>query len=301
MARDKLFVSFTLDAPPAESGTSYPTPASWDAAESAMKGFAAAVADAGMKSTVFAASTTCKRLADALTELAEAGVEVGLLTDPRLEGYKGFLASYHIDQQKEIIGLGVEVFKDRLGRPPSVFRPGEFSANRDTVIALAELEFRQCSLSLPERYVLSRYSNWRGAYPFAHHVDPLDVRQPGTLELYDVPVTSDFDKTTLNGQEEFTPLFLGPEQLDAEQHAEMLVRSHLERMARENVHVKTIVCAATTCANYARADTSVSNALRHILDTVRRAAEEADLELAPATLAEIHDEADRLYREGKRS
>ena len=301
MTQDRLFVNFNLDCPPAKGGSSYPGPHSWDFAKATVDGFARTLADAGMKATLFAASDVCKRAATALNGLHESGVEVGLLTDPRFEGYKGFLGSYRIDQQKEIISVGAKTFEDALGRAPESFRPGEFSANNDTVIALCELEFRQGSFSLPERYAAARYCNWRGAYPFAHHVDPLDVRQPGTLELYDVPVTSDFNKTTLNGQEDFTPLFLGSEQLEAPEHAEFLVSNHIDRMKRDGVNVKTITCVSTTCANYEDRGSRASQALGHIIDTVRRLADENGLELAPATLAEIHGEADRLYKLGKHS
>jgi len=211
------------------------------------------------------------------------------------------LGSYRIDQQKGIIGLGVEAFKDRLSRDPESFRSGEFSASRDTLIALCELMFRQCSLSLPERYAVSRYSNWRGAYPFAHHVDPLDMKLPGTLELYETPVTSDFDKTTLNGQSDFTPIFLSPEQPDIQDHVDGLLANHLARMERDAVHMRTLTCTATTCADYRAPDTDTCKALSQIIDAVRRAADASGMSLAPATLAEIHDEADRLHPMGKHS
>ena len=129
----------------------------------------------------------------------------------------------------------------------------------------------------------------------------LPDNRPATLELYDVPVTSDFDKTTQNGQEDFTPLFLGAEQVDVQSHAEPLVANHLSRMKRDRVNVKTITCVSTTCANYADRETQASRSLAHIIDTVRRLADEHGLEFAPATLKEIHEEADRLYRLGKHS
>ena len=299
MPEDRLFVSFTMDCPWVDRGTRYPGPASWPFAEKSMAGFVQALGAAQLKGTLFLASDTCKRAGDTVREFEDSRVELGLLSDPRLEGFKGSLAGYRVDHQKEIISLGVSTFQDVLGREPETFRPGEFSANNDTVIAACELGFRQGSFSLPERNVASSCSTWKGAYPFCHHMDPLDVLQPGTLELYDVPVTSDFDKTTLNGQEEFTPLFLGTEQSDIESNAAFLVSKHLERMTKEDIHVKTITCVSTNAANYADQDSRASRMLAHVIDTIKRLADERHLTLVPATLADIHAEADRLYKEGK--
>lgn len=299
MPEDRLFVNFTMNCAPVDRGAGYPGPRSWPSASDAMVGFAAALASAGMKATMFISSDVCKRAVDALRACDKSGVEIGLLTDPRLEGFKGSLASYNIDHQKELISMGASAFADALGREPTTFRPGHFSANNDTYIVLCELGFRQGSFSLPERHVAPECSNWRGAYPFAHHVDPLDVLNPGTLELYNIPVTSDFDKTTLNGQQDFTPLFLGSEQSDIESSAAFLVAKHLKRMQTEAVHVKTITCVSTNSANYADPGSQPSRMLAHIIDAIRRAAGERQLHVVPATLADVHEEADRLYKEGK--
>lgn len=299
MPEDRLLVSFTMNCAAVDRGAGYPGPSTWSAANKAAEGFADAVVSAGMKATMFVASDVCKRAVDALRACDKSGVEIGLLTDPRLEGFKGSLASYGIEHQKELISMGASTFTDALGREPKTFRPGEFSANNDTYIVLCELGFRQGSFSLPERHVVPECSNWRGAYPFAHHVDPLEVLQPGTLELYNVPVTSDFDKTTLNGQQDFTPLFLGSEQRDIDSAAAFLVSKHLKRMKSDNVHVKTLTCMSTNSANYADQTSHAAKMLAHIIDTIRRLADEQELALVPATLADIHEEADRLYKEGK--
>jgi len=299
MPEDRLFVSFTMDCPGVDRGAGYPGPASWPFAKKSMAGFVQALGAAQMKATLFLASDTCKRAGDWVRELPDSRIELGLLSGPRLEGYRGHLASYRLEHQKEIISLGVSTFQDVFEREPETFRPGEFSANNDTVIVVCELGFRQGSFSLPERDIASACSTWKGAYPFSHHMDPLDVLQPGTLELYDVPVTSDFDKTTLNGQEEFTPLFLGTEQKDIESNAAFLVSKHLDRMTREDIHVKTITCVSTNAANYADKESRASRMLAHVIETIKRLADERHLMLVPATLADIHAEADRLYKEGK--
>ena len=299
MPEDRLFVSFTMDCPGVARGTGYPGPASWPFAKKSMVGFVQALGAAHLKASLFLASDLCKRVGDTVSEFDDSRVELGLLSDPRLEGFKGSLAGYRVDYQKEIISLGVSTFQNVFGREPETFRPGEFSANNDTVIAACELGFRQGSFSLPERDVASACSTWKGAYPFSHHMDPLDVLHPGTLELYDVPVTSDFDRTTLNGQEEFTPLFLGTEQRDIKSNAAFLVSKHIERMTREDIHVKTITCMSTNAANYADPGSRASQMLAHVIDTIKRLADEHHLMLVPATLADIHAEADRLYQEGK--
>jgi len=301
MSDDQVFVNFSMNCLPARRDDGYASPPSWDAARGAVEGFCQLVADAGMGATLFVASDVCKRQREALRGLDNAGVEMGLLSDPRLEGFRGYLTSYKIDQQKEVISMGCSRFGDAFGREPETFRPAEFSANTDTFIAVCELGFHQGSFSLPERHVTACGSNWRGAYPFAHHVDPLDVLQPGTLELYDVPVTSDLDKTTLNGQEEFTPLFLGTEQADIETHAAFLVAQHLARMKRDDVHVKTISCLSTNCGDYAGADGRGAKMLALVIDTIRREADKHGMVIVPATFEQIHSEADRMYEAGKQT
>jgi len=298
MPRDPVFVSFTMNCAGADRGVGYQCPRTWSAAEASLEGFAQRLQEAELKGTLFVASDLCKRAGDTIRSLAAEGLEFGLLTDPRLEGFRGCLANYRIEQQKELINMGAVTLTGTLGRPVEAFRAGEFSANNDTAIVLCELGFRHTSFSLPERHVLGQQSNWRTAYPFAHHVDPLDVLHPGTLELYEVPVTSDFDKTTLNGQEDFTPVFLGTAHEDCGTNAEFLLGKHLARMKAETVHVKTLTCVSHNVQSYGEPDSPAAENLAVVIDTVRRLVDEHGLELVPATLAQIHDEADRLHKDG---
>ena len=295
MSSDSLYVTFTMDCEAIERDSPQGGPQTWGLAARAAEGFARTLLDAGMAATYFIIPDTARKQADLFRQLEKEGIELGMHCHPQIDGYKDFLAGYNVDQQKEIIDLGIRRWSGALGKQPETFRPGNASANDDTYIALVELGFTQGSVSLPERRHLGIKADWENAYPFAHHIDPLDRRVPGTIEFYEVPITSDLQKVGMNGRHDFTPRHLRIEYEDLESYAEDIIRTNVDRMVAENVDMKTLVFVTHNTQDYSDPNDASSARLRKMIELVKRLAGDYELKLVPATIVQVHDAADEAF------
>ncbi len=294
MADRKLYVVFSMDCLPAVGGGEVEGPSRWDEAESRPAAFAEALAEAGLKGTFFFAPEALGRMAETAAELGSGSDELGLLCHPRLSGYQACLGSYGYDRQREIIGLARKTWESRLGKPPRTFRGGFFSANDYTFHAVCMEGFRQGSCSLPGRRDEDQCSTWSETYPFPHHTDPLDRTAAGSMEFYEVPVSSDFEAGTYTAYETYTPPHLRIEEPDIHAYAEDLVERQLDRMAEDQVDLRTIHFVTSNLVGWGEEEDPHVERLGNLCTMLQGVAEQREIEIEPVCLEDLHRRADEL-------
>jgi len=287
-----LHVLFTMDCAPPDGPDPVPGPASWDEALRSMSNFAEGLAAEELLGTFFLAPECLKRLKDEAEQLRAGGMELGLLCHPQLSSYQSYLGSYGFDRQREVVHLEKTVWEDVLGAPAEAFRAGYFSANDFTYHVLCMEGFRQTSCSLPGRVDPDQCSMWQNVYPFAHHTDPLDRLIEGTMELFEVPVTSDFAAKEFAKAETYTPPHLRIEEPCFNDFAEGLVRKLIERMQEDQTGERTVTLVTSNCVSWGGKEDPHRERLSNVASLLRRIAEESHMRFAPATLASVHQEAD---------
>ncbi len=291
-----LHAVFTMNCLPAGGGPEVRGPERWDHAERAVTAFADAVREAGFRAALFVTPEALHRFAGTVRDLSEAGVEAGVLCHPQLSEYQACLGSYSFDRQREIVALARKTWENHLGESPTTFRPGYFSANDYTYHVLCMEGFRQGSCSLPGRMDNDQCSLWFPSYPFPHHTDPLNRTQAGTMEFYEVPVTSDFEAATHISYETYTPPHMRIEQPDLHEYAEDLIARHIKRMLEDQTRVKAITLVTSNVADWGGAQDPHVEKLHNLCSTLRQAAERGGLELRGATLSDLHEKADEIHR-----
>ena len=292
-----LHVVMSMDCVPPRAAPGIAGPQGWEAARRSMASFASVLKEEGLLGTFFVAPEALKRLRDTLTDLESEDMELGLLCHPQISNYKTYLGAYDYELHREIIHLGQEIWSDKMGEAARSFRAGFFSANDYTYQIICMEGFRQSSVSLPGRMDAEQYSMWNKTFPFPHHTDPLDRRNEGSMEVYEVPVTSDFEAEDTGSDETFTPPHLRLESPGISDYAEDLIKKHLDHMEAESRDVRTITFVTRNSVGWGRDDDPHVERLQTLMKRVRRLAESKGLEVVPQTLASLHEEADRVWKE----
>lgn len=261
-----------------------------------MEQFASVLAEEGLRGTFFVVPEALKRLQRTVGRISSADMELGLLCHPQISNYKTYLGAYSYDRHREIIHLVQEMWSEKMGEPAASFRSGFFSANDYTYQILCLEGFRQSSCSLPGRVDAEQYSMWDGTCPFPHHTDPLDRRMEGSMEVYEVPVTSDFEAGDTGSDETFTPPHLRVESPAVNDYAEDLIGKHLDRMEAESTDVRAITFVTRNSVAWGEEDDPHVERLRSLVKRVWRLAAEREMEVVPQTLASLHEQADRIWR-----
>jgi len=293
---ETLHVVFTMDCVPPRGGPQLRGPRNWQVACSSILKFAAALKQDGMLGTFFIVPEALERFRGALEQVRDEGMELGLLCHPQISNYKACLGAYKYDRQREIVHLGRTIWEDKMGEAVSSLRAGFFSANDYTYQVLCLEGFRQANCCLPGRIDDEQYSMWQGCYPFPHHTDPLDRKIQGTMEVFEVPVTSDFEASELSRAETFTPPHLRIENPQVTEYAKALIGKHLDRMLVERVSVKTITFITRNSVAWGRPEDPHIERLHNLVLLVRSIAERRKMQLRAETMASLHEEADRRWR-----
>jgi len=271
-------------------------PEDWDGAERAVRAFVGALAGQGMVGTLFVAPEALGRLRAALEEAAGAGCELGLLCHPQLAGYASYLGSYSFERQREILHQAREAWQDALGRAAETVRSGFFSANDHTFHAMVMEGFRQGSCSLPGRTDDEQCSIWRGSYPFPHHTDPLDRTAQGTMEFFEVPVTSDFEAASYLSYGSYTPPHLRIEEPDLHEYAQELVSRHLARMEGDGVPLKVVNFVTSNRVGWGLPEDPHVERLANLAAMLRELADRMGLRVRGAGVEGIHAAWDAVVR-----
>ncbi len=295
MAKDQkniLHAIFTMDCLPAGGRAEVQGAERWDHAAASVMAFAECLSQEGFGATLFVAPEALARLGKQLRELQSAGCELGMVCHPQLSHYQAYLGAYNFDRQREIVQLGRALWENALGEAPTTFRPGFFSANDYTYHVLCMEGFEQGSCSLPGRVDNEQCSVWPRSYPFAHHTDPLDRTAQGTMEFFEVPVTSDFEAAPHVSFETYTPPHLRIEEPDVHEYARDLVMRQARRMLEDNVTVPTVTFVTSNVVGWHRGDDPHVDRLHNLCQMLREVAEELELELTSSSVAAVHAACD---------
>lgn len=131
---------------------------------------------------------------DLFHELEQRGHGLGLHVHPtrfRYPQYQRELGFYSGEEQRELLTLARAQWAAALGRAPTLFRPGAFSANDATFPTLVALGFRGGCVSIPGRIWPQRYCVWAGAELDPHRAHPCFRQVAGNLPFANVPLSVD--------------------------------------------------------------------------------------------------------------
>ena len=298
---EPLYVLFTMDCLPPNGPPMILGPSDWQEAQRGIRSFADALQAEGLSGTFFVAPEGLSRFAETGKCLREAGMELGVLCHPQLSNYQSYLGSYGYDREREIIQLHKRMWQDRLGEDPLNFRAGFFSCSDYTFQILCLEGFQQASCSLPGRIDPEQCSIWHRAYPFPHHTDPLDRKAAGTMELYEAPVTSEFEATGNASAETYTPPHLRIEEPDLNAYAEGLAESRLDRMEAEGAAVKALTFVTQNSAGWGGDESPLTERLHNLASLLNAVADRRGMRLAPGGLEALHRAADELWHKEMRS
>jgi len=292
---DNLYLIFTMDCLPARPRGAVSGPESWDTATGCMLEFASALSSRDLKATFFVVPEAGRQLQDPVEQVKERGMEAGLLCHPPIAGYRRWLGAYPYDPQREIVRLARKVWQQKLGMDVESFRPGCFSSNDYTFQIVLMEGFHQGSCSLPGRMSEEHSCSWGEADPLPRHTDPLDKNLRGTMEFYEVPVTSDFECAPDDDEAdaEFTPAHLSLDDESVVDRAPALAQKHLARMDEEAPAVRTLTFYARNFPDYVDGETEYGRLLDRLMEGLRPVAEEYELEIQSGTVADAHRVADQ--------
>jgi hypothetical protein len=205
------------------------------------------------------------------------------------------LSFYDYDEQREVLSLAKGHWEQALGRKAEDYGACCNMANDWTFPILAELGFRQCYVSGPGRYNPDpRIGHfWWGAYTFSHHASSKCRLVPGELELYEVTITCELT------QREAAPGVwvrgdYRPELECDYETTKGMAEAWVRDMLRRGHPVLYLLAATHNTWDVGDRTSPRRRALETTIRVSRDLADQLGLELVPASLADIHAEADRL-------
>jgi len=277
MTTNKLLVAFTMDCE--QVGAHQGGPATWDLGRRSIRGYCEVLADHDLKATLFVVPQAAERYHQLLGNLASCGVEVGLHYHPQDHGYHDFLGAYTADEQHRMIEDAASQWASAVGTAPQVFRPGNFSANDNTLPILEDLGFLAGSVSCPRRNFSEVRAHWSGAPLDAHFGHRANRLLPGDMTFFEAPLTVDWESMMWGGR---TPLELRLEMVDARAHG-FTVRKVVERQLDQGVQPH-LVAMTHSIFDYTDPAEFRRQVLDGLIGEIERAAAEHQLEPKGVTL-----------------
>jgi peptidoglycan/xylan/chitin deacetylase (PgdA/CDA1 family) len=254
-----------------------------DLGRRAMRGYADLNAREGWHATFFVVPEQIEPMADLLSDLQSARHEIGLHFHPETAGYSSpYLGTFSADEQAEIIGTGVEIYRRVLGREPVSMRPGYFSANDATFPVSYRCGIRQTSASCPGRKMTGVAANWAGAPLFAHYAHPHNRFLEGGLDLVEIPPSTDWETMIWGG---IHPQDLRIEYTDAKNHG-FLARKVMKRQCDENLPLKALVPVTHDIFDYSDPANFRRETMQGVIAEIKRYGNDLGIELIGSTLAE---------------
>jgi peptidoglycan/xylan/chitin deacetylase (PgdA/CDA1 family) len=229
-----------------------------------------------------------------LGKLAERGAELGMHAHPQSmfdHRYTRYLGEYDAEMQREILGLTTEAVAKAVGKRPTSFRPGNFSASDVTYDVLYQLGFRQGSVSDPGRNAPNFAAVWKGAYLDPHYVDPTNKLGVGKLPFLEVPLTTDPEQLQPNG----FPYELRIESGPFDDWHKPIIEKTLKRWEREHTPFRALCIFSHNTYAYDDLSESRTATLQQMLDYLGKL---SSVKLAPVTLQEMHN---RFKKRAKQS
>jgi hypothetical protein len=298
----EITIVLTMDCEPT-TATSHPAatgPASWDAGEAAVRGFAQVAREYGLPITLFVHPEAAVAQAAMFQEIEGHGACLGLHMHPwkyslwRHQGRR-FFAHYGgltPAEQHELLGESAAVWSEAIGRRPRYFRPGTFSAN-DAIFQVLEAQgFRGGSCSAPGRLIPEMQAIWTGAQPDPHRANAAFRQASGALNFANMPLSADFSRTLAGpaGRSmfaDFRPDVDWPGQYDVSYRT---IATNIVRQVRARMPAVPVLTSITH-NHYAYRDTTdpVYGRLRVMLDEMLSACRKEGLRASGATMQDVAD------------
>lgn len=303
MSREPLYVCMTMDVERIRSLGPMGGPDTWELGEEAVRSYCHALSEQGLRATLFVVPDTATKQGGMLQEVAgQTGAELGMHFHPQYwrDNYRSpddheFLGGYSGEEQYELLSEALSQTTEGLGQQPRAFRGGNFSANDETFGVLVRLGFTHGSVGQPGRTVTGVRAVWPGACPDVHRAHRAFRLVPGDLDFVEVPVTSDRARTdnwTGVGDVRFEGAT--PEQIAK------AVRQEVTRQVEDGELIKHVCLFTHNVVSYfpeSRIGESKYEVLVGAIEHIREIAEELDLEVRGATIAEVRDALIEAERE----
>lgn len=253
--------------------------------ERAIRGLGEIFSQTGTKGTFVVIPSDMQVHAPVYRELESAGHEVGLHIHPAEQGHEEFFGVYGFDEQTAILKEGVDAFADAIGRPPTVFTPGYFSANDHTFPALEALGFTHGTVSMPTRNLPQCACVWGSSPLDIHYAHRYNRSLAGDVDFVDIPPTVDVDSRMWGGAH---PQDLRIELVDAKNHW-YTIHKNVQRQVENGsgIPVKYLKALTHNIFDYANADDFRRETLVGVVSAVREICEQLGCAMVPATAAEI--------------
>ena len=289
MQDNALFVTWTMDCETINEECATGGPENWGLSERAVTGYVQALADRGHAATLFLIPRMGEVQADTLMDLGRQGVDLGMHMHPQTTdyGHDAHLGQLPADTQRALLGDGRERLLSALGEAPTSYRSGCFSASDETFGILAQLGFTQGSVSLPGRVLPDIGAVWDGAEPFAHWASADGRRRAGDLPFLELPTAVDLDDVPQDEGQTGDARHLRLEREGICEWGPDLVRRHLARQIEMDCQPKSLVVMTHNTREYGDPCDMYRQNLEAVADMIEHAAQEARLNIVPATLAQV--------------
>jgi hypothetical protein len=277
----------------------------WEVAELAVRGLYELFAARGLEHCLGFCSEpeVARRQPDLFQEMARNGCWQALHF--QVKGYRPpgaqedlswekSLAEYDYDEQLQVLRIARDDWEQSLGLPAESFGACCAQANDYLFPILADLGFRQCYCTAPGRYLPPWHQLWHGAFPHTRHCSSKSRLVPGELDLYEFPITRGLEQIPgpLPGTLTVTDCRAEAE-LDFEATMAICEASVRDQIMRDHpvlyVHNPTHNTWDVTDRSSGR-----RRAVETTIEVGYALAEKLTLEFTPASLADVHAEADRL-------
>ena len=282
----KLFVTWTMDCETVQEFSPVTGgPADWALAQRSMRGYVESLAARGHRATLFLIPHLAEGLPDVVRELGAAGAELGLHLHPQTAdlGYDRHLGQLPVALQRELLAQGRDRVAAVTGQAPASCRSGCFSGTWETFPVLMSLGFTQGSVTLPGRNNPSVGAVWANEVPFAHW------RQGGPGQGFlELPTAAALSQIGPHREAPCDPDHLRLERNGIADWGPELIREHVRCQVEHDWWLKSVVVMTHNTRCYDDPADPYRENLELIADAIEAAAKEFGLELAPATLAQVH-------------
>jgi peptidoglycan/xylan/chitin deacetylase (PgdA/CDA1 family) len=248
-----------------------------------------ALAALGHRATLFLIPQLAEEQAKLVKGLERDGAELGMHVHPANTdlGFPGQVGQLPPEEQHEVLRISRDRIAQALGAPPIGYRSGCFSASDATFGILADLGFTHGSVSLPGRNLPDIAAEWPGAAPFAHWAARGDRLSAGDLPFLEAPTAMDLRDVERDPSEIGDARHLRIEREGILDWGPSLIRHYISRQNHTGQDPKTLVVMTHNTREYADPDDPMRRTVEHLATTIEECAEEAGLQLAPVTLAQL--------------
>lgn len=299
----EIKVVLTMDCEPT-TATSHPAatgPATWDAGENAVQGFAQAAKEYGLPITLFVHPEAAVAQAQVFKELEKQGACLGLHMHPwkyslwrhRGRRYFAHYGGLSTIEQQELLAEASGLWREAIGHRPDYFRPGTFSAN-DSIFQVLEAQgFRGGSCSAPGRLIPEMQAIWTGAQPDPHRANAAFRQATGGLNFANMPLSADFSRVLAgpSGRSmfaDFRPDIDWPGQYEISYRT--IAANIVNQVCERGPAVPVLNSITHNHYAYRNPTDAVYGRLRMMLDEMLAACHKAGLRVSGATVKDVADE-----------